>query len=51
MAVDAGLARAAPIVVRPIAAEDPRREIVVAWRAGSNRGVEGKLLATTLQDA
>jgi LysR family hydrogen peroxide-inducible transcriptional activator len=51
MAVDAGLALAAPIAVRPIAAEDPRREIVVAWRAGSNRGVEGKLLARTLREA
>jgi LysR family hydrogen peroxide-inducible transcriptional activator len=51
MAVEAGLARAAPIVVRPIAAENPRREIVVAWRAGSNRGVEGKLLARTLEEA
>jgi LysR family hydrogen peroxide-inducible transcriptional activator len=51
MAVDAGLAKAAPVAVRPIDAEDPRREIVVAWRAGSNRGVEGKLLAEALRDA
>jgi LysR family hydrogen peroxide-inducible transcriptional activator len=51
MAVDAGLARGAPIAVKPIDAAHPRREIVVAWRAGSNRGVEGKLLAETLRDA
>lgn len=51
MAVDAGLAEAAQVAIRPIVAEDPSREIVVAWRAGSNRGVEGKLLARTLQAA
>ncbi|RAK57420.1 hydrogen peroxide-inducible genes activator [Phenylobacterium deserti] len=49
MAVQAGLAEAAPITVRPISAEHPAREVVVAWRAGSNRGVEGKLLAETLK--
>ncbi len=45
MAVDAGLAKAAHVAVRPIAAAHPSREIVVAWRAGSSRGREGKLLA------
>jgi LysR family hydrogen peroxide-inducible transcriptional activator len=49
MAVEAGLARDAPVAVRPIDAQDPRREIVVAWRAGSNRSVEGKLLSETLR--
>jgi LysR family hydrogen peroxide-inducible transcriptional activator len=49
MAVDAGLAESAPVAVRPIDADHPRREIVVAWRAGSNRGVEGRLLAETLR--
>jgi len=49
--VEAGLAGAAPIAVRRIDAEHPSREIVVAWRAGSNRGVEGKLLAETLRNA
>jgi LysR family hydrogen peroxide-inducible transcriptional activator len=49
MAVAAGLAESAPIAVRPIDADHPSREIVVAWRAGSNRGVEGKLLAETLR--
>lgn len=51
MAVDAGLAEAAQVVIRPIVADDPSREIVVAWRAGSNRRAEGELLAKTLQRA
>src|SRR3954447_1575807 len=41
MAVDAGLTDPASVAVRPIDAPHPSREIVVAWRAGSNRGVEG----------
>jgi LysR family hydrogen peroxide-inducible transcriptional activator len=45
MAVEAGLARAAQITVRGLEAEHASREIVVAWRAGSTRAVEGKLLA------
>jgi LysR family hydrogen peroxide-inducible transcriptional activator len=49
MAVEAGLTDAAPVAVRPIAAERPSREIVVAWRAGSSRAAEGKLLAETLR--
>jgi LysR family hydrogen peroxide-inducible transcriptional activator len=51
MAVDAGLARAAHVAVRPLEADHPSREIVVAWRAGSNRAAEGRLLARALQDA
>ena len=50
MAVKAGLTDAASVVTRHIAADHPSREIVVAWRAGSNRGPEGKLLAKLLQD-
>jgi LysR family hydrogen peroxide-inducible transcriptional activator len=49
MAVAAGLTDAAPVAIRPIAADHPSREIVVAWRAGSSRAVEGKLLAETLR--
>jgi LysR family hydrogen peroxide-inducible transcriptional activator len=45
MAVEAGLARAAHVDVRPLMPDLPSREIVVAWRAGSTRGTEGKLLA------
>lgn len=51
MAVDAGLTDARTVAVRPIAAVNASREIVVAWRAGSNRGVEGKLIAETLKRA
>jgi LysR family hydrogen peroxide-inducible transcriptional activator len=51
MAVAAGLAKAAQVAVRPIAAEHPAREIVVAWRAGSNRRAEGRLLAEVLKEA
>jgi LysR family hydrogen peroxide-inducible transcriptional activator len=50
MAVHAGLAEAAPVTIRPIDAAHPSREIVVAWRAGSNRAAEGKLLAEVLKD-
>lgn len=52
MAVDSGLADAAPIQVRPLAvAGQPSREIVVVWRAGSSRAAEGRLLAEVLQEA
>jgi len=49
MAVSAGLTDAAGVAVRPIATAHPSREIVVAWRAGSNRGAEGRLLADVLK--
>ena len=49
MAVRAGLADLPGVVVRPIAAKAPRREIVVAWRAGSSRAAEAKLLAEALR--
>ena len=48
MAVRAGLADTPGVVIRPIAAEAPRREIVVAWRAGSSRAAEARLLAEAL---
>ncbi len=51
MAVEAGLADAAQVTVRPLDAEDATREIVVAWRAGSSRAVEGRLLAEVLRGA
>ena len=50
MAVRAGLAVGANLAIRPIDAENPAREIVVAWRAGSNRRAEGRLLAEVLKD-
>ena len=49
MAVEAGLANDAPVAVRPLAPGHPSRRIVVAWRAGSSREVEGRLLAETLR--
>ena len=51
MAIEAGLADTAPIAVRPLDAERARREIVVAWRAGSSRGADARLLADVLRDA
>ena len=46
MAVEAGLARAAHVTVRALEADHASREIVVAWRAGSTRAAEGRLLAS-----
>ena len=45
MAINAGLTDPAFVAVRPIAPGHASREIVVAWRAGSNRAAEGRLLA------
>ena len=42
---DHQLADVAGVAVRPIDAAHAAREIVVAWRPGSNRGPEGQLLA------
>ena len=47
--VRAGLADNPAVVVRPISADTPRREIVVAWRTGSSREAEARLLAETFQ--
>jgi LysR family hydrogen peroxide-inducible transcriptional activator len=46
MAVEAGLARTAPVDVRPVKPDVASREIVVAWRDGSTRAAEGRLLAS-----
>ena len=51
MAVEAGLTSTAPVAVRPLAVDHPSREIVVVWRAGSNRRAEGRLLAEVLKEA
>jgi LysR family hydrogen peroxide-inducible transcriptional activator len=51
MAAQAGLAEGAGVAVRPIAAEHPSREIVIAWRAGSSRAAEGRLLAEVMREA
>jgi len=55
MAVNAGLTDPASVATRPIApaglnGEGASREIVVAWRAGSNRAAEGRLLAEVLRE-
>jgi len=55
MAVNAGLTNATEVATRPIApaalrGEGASREIVVAWRAGSNRAAEGRLLAEVLRE-
>ncbi len=49
MAVKAGLTEHVPVTVRPLQADHPSREIVVAWRAGSSRAAEGRLLAEVLR--
>lgn len=49
MAVAAGLAEAGHLAIRPFGEDRPAREIVVAWRAGSNRKPEGRLLAEVLK--
>jgi len=49
MAVQAGLTDNAAVTVRPLDHAHSSREIVVAWRAGSTRAAEGRLLAETLQ--
>lgn len=49
MAVQAGLANDPGVVIRPISKDAPRREIVVAWRAGSSRAAEARLLAEALK--
>jgi LysR family hydrogen peroxide-inducible transcriptional activator len=51
MAVKAGLAEQASVIVRPFNAMAPSREIVVVWRAGSSREAEARLLAETLKAA
>jgi LysR family hydrogen peroxide-inducible transcriptional activator len=49
MAIEAGLIGNTPVTIRPLAEGHPSREIVVAWRAGSSRSTEGRLLAATLR--
>jgi LysR family hydrogen peroxide-inducible transcriptional activator len=49
MAVKAGLADDKGVVVRSFAAEAPKREIVVAWRSGSSRAAEARLLAEAMR--
>jgi LysR family hydrogen peroxide-inducible transcriptional activator len=49
MAVEAGLAEQAGVAIRPLRDETPHRDIVIAWRRGSSRETEARLLAETLR--
>ena len=51
MAVAAGLDRGADVTVRPLKPHLASREIVVAWREGSTRAAEGRLLAEVFAGA
>ncbi len=51
MAVEAGVTAGTTIEIRSLQADHPTREIVVAWRSGSIRGAEGRLLAESLREA
>ncbi|HWE44451.1 MAG TPA: hydrogen peroxide-inducible genes activator [Caulobacteraceae bacterium] len=50
MAVKAGLGGEG-VAIRPLERDAPKREIVVAWRAGSSRKREGELLAEVFRQA
>ena len=49
MAVNAGLTEHVGVTTRPLQADHPSREIVVAWRSGSSRANEGRMLAEVLR--
>ncbi|MDZ4318256.1 MAG: LysR substrate-binding domain-containing protein, partial [Phenylobacterium sp.] len=53
MAVQAGLADTPSVVIRAFENQadgvPPHREIVVAWRSGSSRAAEARLLAEALK--
>jgi len=48
LAVDAGLLRGTSLVTRPLAAEEPSRQIALVWRRGTGRREEFLLLAKEL---
>jgi LysR family hydrogen peroxide-inducible transcriptional activator len=50
LAVDAGLLRGTSLVTRPLAAEEPGREIALVWRRGTGRREEFLLLAKELAE-
>jgi len=51
MALDAGILKDTSIVARPLDAEHPSRKIALAWRKGSPRDKEFRLLADALMQA
>ena len=50
LAVDAGLLRGTSLVTRPLASEEPGREIALVWRRGTGRREEFLLLAKELAE-
>lgn len=48
LAIDAGLLRGTSLVTRPLASEEPGREIALVWRRGTGRRGEFLLLAKEL---
>lgn len=50
MALDAGILEGTGVVTRPLDAPHPARRIALAWRKGSPRGDEFRMLAETLAD-
>jgi LysR family hydrogen peroxide-inducible transcriptional activator len=48
LAIDAGVLRGTSLVTRPLAAEEPGREIAMVWRRGTGRRQEFLLLAKEL---
>jgi LysR family transcriptional regulator, hydrogen peroxide-inducible genes activator len=51
MAIDAGILNGTGVVTRPLDAERPSRRIALAWRKGSPRAKEFRLLADALRSA
>src|SRR5688572_21127961 len=50
MAIDAGILDGTNVLVRPLAAQHPSRRIALAWRRGSPREEEFRMLAAALRD-
>lgn len=51
MALDAGILENTHVVAKPLAADHPARRIALAWRRGSPREKEFRLLADALREA
>ena len=51
MAITAGILNGTRVIARPLDADHPSRRIALAWRSGSPRDKEFKLLADALRDA
>ncbi len=51
LAVESGLAEASRVAVRALDPAQPGRQIVIAWRQGSSRGAEARVLADLFRAA